>query len=281
MSIDKKYLYEEYITREQSSRDIGKQLGVDHGTILRHLHKYEIPVRCHYEPRTEPINIDKDWLREQYVEEKRSTRDIANEVGCGCYVIQKRLHKWNIPVRSAWDWKAIKINDEWLREQYEVRLRSSYDIAKEVKCSPHGLLSRLKKMGVEINSSIRKPDISGENNPFWKKKHSEITKRKISATHQNLSLNEWRNYVSFEPYCPKFNTELKEEVRNRDERKCQLCGKSEILNGSRLDVHHIDGDKMQGCNGKKWHLISLCKKCHHSKNTLEKEFLIVSNHGGV
>ena len=31
------------------------------------------------------------------------------------------------------------------------------------------------------------------------------------------------------------------------------CGKSEILNGERLTVHHIDADKMQGCNGKNYH----------------------------
>lgn len=69
---------------------------------------------------------------------------------------------------------------------------------------------------------------------------------------------------------------MKEKIRNRDNRVCVLCGKSEIENGERFSVHHIDGDKMQGCNGKKWYLASLCKLCNSKKDTIEKEFLIVS-----
>ena len=92
-----------------------------------------------------------------------------------------------------------------------------------------------------------------------------------------MSLDEWEEYVSFEPYCRLFNEKKKEEIRNRDNRVCRLCNKNEILNCRRLSVHHIDGDKMQGCNDKKWYLASLCLSCNTKKDTIEKEFLIVSN----
>ena len=105
----------------------------------------------------------------------------------------------------------------------------------------------------------------------------EVIKRKISATLQGISLVDWSGYVSFEPYCNLFNEKKKEEIRNNDNRVCQLCGKFEILNGKRLSVHHIDGDKMQGCNDKKWGLVSLCHSCNTKKDTIKKEFLIVSN----
>jgi len=87
----------------------------------------------------------------------------------------------------------------------------------------------------------------------------------------------WQGGKSFEPYCELFNDEKKEEIRNRDNRVCRLCNKSELLNGRRLDVHHINADKMQGCNGKKWYLAALCRSCNSKKDTTEKEFLIVSN----
>ena len=87
----------------------------------------------------------------------------------------------------------------------------------------------------------------------------------------------WRGGISFEPYCHKFNDRLKEQIRHRDNRTCQLCGKAEILNGQRLSVHHINSNKMQGCDGKKWFLASLCRSCCSNPDTLEKEFLIVSN----
>jgi len=87
----------------------------------------------------------------------------------------------------------------------------------------------------------------------------------------------WKGGISFEPYCPKFNSRLKERIRNRDNRTCVLCGKAEIRNGRRLSVHHIDNDKLQGCDGKKWYLCALCRSCNNKKDTLMKEFLIVAN----
>lgn len=72
----------------------------------------------------------------------------------------------------------------------------------------------------------------------------------------------WLGGKSFEPYCPKFNNQKKEDVRNKYNRKCLVCGKDEKTNGRKLDVHHVDYDKDQGCDGKKWELVPLCKSCH-------------------
>lgn len=133
----------------------------------------------------------------------------------------------------------------------------------------------------------------GKNNPNFGKTftHTEKSKSKIRAAwtpekraaksaimrgENNLF---WNGGISFEPYCPRFNSQLKEQIRNRDNRTCVLCGKGEIQNGRRLCVHHIDGDKMQGCNGKRWYLCSLCISCNSKKDTVEKEFLIVTTKG--
>ncbi len=78
----------------------------------------------------------------------------------------------------------------------------------------------------------------------------------------------WQNGKSFEPYCPKFTKELKEEIRNKYDRKCCICGKNEKYNITKkgkmikLCVHHVDMDKGQGCSGKRWKLIPLCINCH-------------------
>ena len=109
------------------------------------------------------------------------------------------------------------------------------------------------------------------------KNHSAETKEKMSEAHIGSKHWNWRGGTSFDPYCPKFNNTKKEEVRNRDGRRCQSCGKPEILNGRRLSVHHINSDKLQGCQGKKWSLVALCRSCHSRSDTVEKEFLIVSN----
>lgn len=66
----------------------------------------------------------------------------------------------------------------------------------------------------------------------------------------------WNGGTSFAPYCSKFNSKLKEAVRNRDSHTCQLCNIPQ--NGRKLDVHHIHYDK-ENCYPD---LIALCNRCH-------------------
>jgi hypothetical protein len=75
----------------------------------------------------------------------------------------------------------------------------------------------------------------------------------------------WKGGISFEPYCPAFTKKLKEEIREKFGRKCYLCPKTEEENGRKLDVHHCDYNKGQGC-GQRWSLIPLCHRCHIKTN---------------
>jgi len=105
--------------------------------------------------------------------------------------------------------------------------------------------------------------MSGENNCM---KRPEV-RAKVSG--ENCWL--WKGGISYEPYCPKFNESLKEEVREAFGRKCYLCPTTEEENGERLSVHHVDYKKSQGCNGQKWSLLPLCHKCH-TKTSRQKWF---------
>ena len=80
----------------------------------------------------------------------------------------------------------------------------------------------------------------------------------------------WQGGKSFEDYPFNFGNVLKEYIRERDNRICQLCNKTEEQNNQKLDVHHIDYDK----ENLEWHnLISLCRSCHSkTKTIIQKEF---------
>ena len=91
---------------------------------------------------------------------------------------------------------------------------------------------------------------------------TEEIRRRLSEMNKGEKNWNWKGGISYEPYCLKFNFRLKERIREKYRRKCFLCGKTEKENGSRLSVHHVDSDKMQGCNSKEWLLIPLCKTCH-------------------
>lgn len=74
----------------------------------------------------------------------------------------------------------------------------------------------------------------------------------------------WIDGRSFYPYCHKFTNRLKEAVRNRDSRVCQLCSCSEKDNGEKLSVHHIHYDR-ENCYPD---LISLCRECNSKVNKI-------------
>jgi len=98
-------------------------------------------------------------------------------------------------------------------------------------------------------------------------KHSPETIEKMREACKGEKSYRWLGGVSYLPYCPKFNRKLKEEVRNKYGRKCFLCRKSEFENdGKNMCVHHIDYDKDQGCNGKIFELVPLCRSCHSKTN---------------
>lgn len=92
-------------------------------------------------------------------------------------------------------------------------------------------------------------------------KKTQFTKGQFAGRNHN----NWKGGVSFKPYCHKFNDELKEKIRERDNKTCKLCGAKE--NGRKLSVHHVHYDKTN-C---KPQLISLCVRCN-SKVNFNKDY---------
>lgn len=87
--------------------------------------------------------------------------------------------------------------------------------------------------------------------------------RSIKMTGKNH--HSWMGGRSFGKYCPRFNAKLKEEIREKYDRKCYICGAPE---GKRKhSVHHIDYNKVQGCKGMRWSLVPLCASCHSKTNS--------------
>lgn len=91
-----------------------------------------------------------------------------------------------------------------------------------------------------------------------------------SITRNGENCQCWRGGISFEDYDIGFNLRLKEFIRNRDNRKCQHCGRDEKLFDYRLVVHHIDYDKK---NSSPDNLISLCRNCHVATNHYREKWI--------
>jgi len=76
----------------------------------------------------------------------------------------------------------------------------------------------------------------------------------------------WQGGISFEPYCEKFNDSFKESIRDKFDRKCFICDKSESMNMHKLSVHHVSYQKDCLCGDVKCDFVPLCKTCHGMTN---------------
>lgn len=125
------------------------------------------------------------------------------------------------------------------------------------------------------------------------KLYTESYPQRISAGYQGISYEDWESFATGEEYCPAFDEVCRESNRNKYSRMCFMCSRLERNNISstglqkRLNVHHVDMQKIQGCNGVKWKLVPLCMYCHAKAHTKIWEARItwllnnVYNNGGI
>ena len=95
-------------------------------------------------------------------------------------------------------------------------------------------------------------------------RRSDTQKRKTGENSPN-----WQGGISFGKYCPKFNKETKQNIRDMYDNCDYISGISYTLcnNNIMLDVHHVDYNKLQGCDDHKWRLIPLSKRNHTRTNS--------------
>lgn len=153
------------------------------------------------------------------------------------------------------------------------RLLSCGKIQKSCGCNKNKLISEAHKGKIlfeEHKQKISKTRIEkslakGKNNPFYNKKHTNITKYKMKENHADFKGNNnpnWKNGISFEEYGIGFNKDLKQLILERDNYTCQNPN-CKVKKPKRLDCHHIDYDKQ---NNIAENLITLCISCHMKTN---------------
>jgi Trp operon repressor len=235
IDIDRDWLVNQYVDNNRSESDISKELNCSYVTITKNLREYGIEIRS---PSIESriYNIDPDWLRTEYETNLKSCREISEEIGCTIGTIELRLKRYNIKIRPTGIARTrYKLSKEFLYNEYIIKEKSTREIANDVGCSNSIILRDIKAYDIPVRTNSESQ--RGEKGLNWK---GGITQHK---------------------YCYKFNEKLREEVREYFGRKCFMCDKTEKENGQRLDVHHCDFNKGQGCC-QRWCLVAICHNCH-------------------
>jgi hypothetical protein len=112
----------------------------------------------------------------------------------------------------------------------------------------------------------------GSQNPFFNKSHSVEVRSFLAQRENSIFYGEqnpnYRGGASNEPWPLEFNETLKEQIRERDNYLCQLCGIPQCECTRKLAVHHVDYNKL---NCIPENLLSLCTRCN-SKVNFNREY---------
>jgi transposase len=163
------YLRREYIENKKSTVEIGKIIGMHPRNINTWLKKFEIPIKSPSEAYFTKYDLDiekpsDEQLRKWYVDEKMSSKEIAEIVGVHYSSIVNWLKKANILRRNASEAKILsntkkgtckrkkKISDEKLCRLYIEERKSTNEIGKILNVSGTTVLKWLKDAGVPIRN---------------------------------------------------------------------------------------------------------------------------------
>jgi len=99
----------------------------------------------------------------------------------------------------------------------------------------------------------------GEKNGMYGKPLTKEHRRKMGNSLRGEKNSQWQGGISFEPYTTDFNEQFKRKIRDRDNYCCVVCNKQEEELGRKLDIHHVDYNKL---NSFPQNCVSLCHSCH-------------------
>ena len=122
--------------------------------------------------------------------------------------------------------------------------------------------SRLSKLGKCRKDMIGNKFAKGNtpNKTSFKKGEHRSPKTEFKSGKEHIY---WKDGKTSEQYGNEFTRQLKEQIRKRDNYRCQQCFRNQNELRRKLNIHHIDFNKK---NNSQNNLISLCDNCHSQTN---------------
>jgi 5-methylcytosine-specific restriction endonuclease McrA len=202
------------------------------------------------------IHVDVDLLKRLYVDQRKTTRQIAEELALGHRTVCRRLRNAGVEMRVQGPERHEKLRDKaWLEHQYVAMKKPAREIAEEIGASSGLVSSWIRAHGIESRPSGNEKGVT----------FGDDFRRKVSEAKKGKGLGEsnpnWRG-AKVNPN-QRLRTQYATKawslaVRERDGHKCVECGAV-----GRLHAHHIKPWQQHPelrhelSNGK-----TLCPTCH-------------------
>lgn len=242
---------------------------------------------------------DEEWLRSAY--ENHSIQEMADMIDCSTATIHKYMNKYGVERPSKHHAKGGQHTDaEWLREKYHTEELSESEIAELSDVGKSTIHYWLERHNIERRSKSDSAKLRMEKNPELARKliksgtkalekhgsnpKEEMTEREFEEFKTRLSNDRMGednpmagrtgpDHPRWEPdkaphrfYSSKKWEETRQEVLERDNHKCRVCGMTNEehneRNGKDLHVHHIHPISAGGGRFDTENLITLCNTDH-------------------
>ncbi len=250
----------ERLTGVVTCPDCGKirRLSLNRQRILDIIKSNGRCIRCATKLRQIPLDIE--LIRYLYIDQRLTTKQIAGRLGVTNRLIRSNVTRYKIPTRRKGELKFRVIKNKGTLESPVLGdICRGYDIGLNDKAYYIRVACpQCHKERWQHNSHTSRQD-----SPLCR----ECSMKLAGVNHSGENAHTWQGGISFEPYTPEFNRHLREQIRERDNYICQLCGMPQ--NGKLLAVHHIDYNKK---NNQPNNLISLCPGSCHNKTTHHREY---------
>lgn len=147
----KKWLEEQYLIKEKSTVKIARKLNVNPKTIYTWLKKYNIPIRTISEATKKYANnLNKDILKKFYLEEGKTSLEIASILGCADRTVRKYISKYNLnkTPAEAQQSKLLFLTKSKIKKTYVKNNFILKNTARELEISTSCLRSLFKKLKI-------------------------------------------------------------------------------------------------------------------------------------
>ncbi len=236
-----------------SIKRVAEHLGCCQRTVVNYMNSAGVQRTHHSGPRPwveawNKLDLDEEKVIQVYKHE-RNLRKTSVQFECSTPTIRKILQKHNVPAdgKATFSKKRRKQSSKTLK-----KLHAAGKLQGENHWNwqggRHTVICCICGKRMKRYRDSRRPVCSGECNA----KRASID---LSGEKSYM----WRGDKSCESYSFGWRESLRKAIRERDEYKCRLCGKTQKQNGRRLSVHHIDYDKT---SLDPENLVSLCLSCH-------------------
>lgn len=112
VSITREELLIAYVDEQRSMEEIGHDLCCSADTVSRLLMAFDIQIRSNSGVKRCRDRLTKEFLDIEYVQNNRSTTDIAKEIGCSYNTVNRALREHKICIRAQNDARTIDLTNK-------------------------------------------------------------------------------------------------------------------------------------------------------------------------